>query len=74
AAQIRDELRQLTGAAFDKRYAANELAYHQAVNGAVEGTLVPAVQNEKLKSLLKSALKTFKVHEQHAADLVAKLQ
>lgn len=74
AAQIRDELRQLTGTAFDKRYAANELAYHQAVNGAVEGTLIPAAQNEKLKSLLLSALKTFKVHERHAQDMVAKLQ
>lgn len=74
AAQVRDELRQLTGTAFDKRYAANELAYHQAVNGAVEGTLIPAAQNEKLKSLLQAALKTFKVHEQHAQDMVTKLQ
>ena len=32
----RDELRALSGTAFDKAYAENEVAYHEAVNGALE--------------------------------------
>ena len=34
----RDGLRALSGAAFDKAYAENEVAYHEAVNGALEWT------------------------------------
>jgi putative membrane protein len=35
------EMRQLSGQAFDRRYAGNELSYHQAVNRLVEGTFLP---------------------------------
>jgi len=70
AAEIRRELMELDGAAFDRRYAANELAYHQFVNAAVEDQFIPAVQNAEFKRLLKSALRTFKVHEQHAEQMV----
>lgn len=34
-------LLQLSGAAFDKAYAENEVAYHQTVNTALENTLIP---------------------------------
>lgn len=66
AAGIRAELVALEGAGFDRRYAANELAYHRFVNGAVEGTFIPNAQNPELKALLGSALATFKAHEAHA--------
>ena len=66
AASIRNELSQLRGKEFDQRYAANELGYHQAVNQAVEGTLIPNAKNVELKALLKTALRTFKIHEGHA--------
>lgn len=66
AENIRNELSQLRGVAFDKRYAANELAYHRAVNQALETQLIPNAQNAELKALLVSALQTFKVHEHHA--------
>lgn len=66
AATIRKELMGLEGPAFDRRYAANELAYHQFVNQTVETQFIPAVQNAEFKSLLESALRTFKVHERHA--------
>ena len=33
ADQLVDEMRQLSGVEFDRRYAGNELGYHQAVNG-----------------------------------------
>src|SRR5687768_2742789 len=39
------ELAKLDGAAFDKAYAANEVAYHQTVNGALEKTLIPSANN-----------------------------
>lgn len=67
AATIRAELVQLRGEAFDQRYAANELAYHQMVNQVGEKQFIPSVKNAELKALLVSALKTFKVHEGHTA-------
>ena len=73
AAQIRKELMTLEGAAFDKRYAANELAYHQFVNTALETQFIPNAQNAQFKNLLESALQTFKVHEGHAEAMNRKL-
>ena len=64
----------LNGAAFDKAYAANEVAYHKTVNGALEATLIPSSQNPELKSLLQTELKIFQAHEQHAEQLAAMLK
>lgn len=69
ADEIRNELSQLRGEAFDKRYAANELEYHKFVNGAVENAFIPNAKNPELKALLTSALQTFKVHEGHATTM-----
>lgn len=69
-AGIRDELRALSGAAFDKRYAENELSYHQFVNKAVETQFIPSAKNPEFKNFLTQALKVFKAHEAHAADMV----
>ncbi|MGQ0443628.1 MAG: DUF4142 domain-containing protein [Beijerinckiaceae bacterium] len=74
AALKRDELRGLSGAAFDKAYAANEVAYHEAVNGALSSTLIPAAQNAQVKKLLETGLKLFKEHLKHAEHLVSELQ
>lgn len=74
AADIRKELSQLRGSAFAKRYAANELSYHKAVNQAVEKTLIPTAQNAELKALLTGALQTFKVHQGHAEVMNEKMQ
>jgi putative membrane protein len=68
------ELSKLSGAAFDKAYAENEVAYHQTVNGALEKTLIPSAQNAELKSLLETGLKLFTEHEQHAENLVSELK
>ena len=70
----REELRALSGSAFDKAYAENEVAYHEAVDGALESTLIPAAQNAKLKSLLETGLKLFKEHKRHAEHLVDELK
>ena len=74
ARQKREELRALSGTAFDKAYAENEVAYHEAVNGALELTLIPAAQNAQLKSLLETGLKLFKEHQKHAEKLVDELK
>lgn len=68
------KLSKLNGAAFNKAYAANEVAFHKEVNGALETTLIPSAQNPELKSLLETGLKIFQGHEQHAEHLVAELK
>jgi putative membrane protein len=70
----RNELRALSATAFDKAYAANEVAYHEAVNGALESVLIPTAQNPQLKSLLETGLKLFKEHKKHAEQLEAELK
>ena len=73
-ADKRAELEKLSGAAFDKAYAANEAAYHKTVNGALEQTLIPSANNGELKSLLQTGLKIFQGHQQHAEHLAAGLK
>lgn len=70
----RAELEKLNGAAFDKAYAANEVAYHKTVNGALEQTLIPSANNAELKSLLQTGLKIFQGHQQHAEHVAAGLK
>ena len=74
AAKKSDELSKLSGAAFDKAYAENEVAYHKTVNGALETVLIPDAQNGELKSLLETGLKLFKEHEMHAEHLVSAMK
>jgi putative membrane protein len=68
------ELGKLNGAAFDKAYVANEVAYHKAVNSALETTLIPNANNAELKNLLQTGLKIFQGHEQHAEHVAAELK
>ena len=68
------ELAKLNGAAFDKAYVANEVAYHKAVDSALETTLIPSASNAELKSLLQTGLKIFEGHEQHAEHVAASLK
>lgn len=74
AAAKRAELAKLNGAAFDKAYVANEVAYHKTVNGALETLLIPSASNAELKSLLQTGLKVFQGHEQHAEHVAAELK
>jgi putative membrane protein len=63
------ELDKLSGAAFDRAYVENEVAYHKTVNGALKDTLIPDSQNAKLKSLLQTGLSLFTAHQKHAEHL-----
>jgi len=68
------ELGRLKGAEFDKAYVANEVAYHKAVDSALETTLIPSANKAELKSLLQTGLKIFQGHEQHAEHVAASLK
>jgi putative membrane protein len=68
------ELAKLKGAEFDKAYVANEVAYHKAVDSALESTLIPGASSAELKSLLQTGLKIFQGHEQHAEHVAASLK
>ncbi|HEY4030555.1 MAG TPA: DUF4142 domain-containing protein [Caulobacteraceae bacterium] len=70
----RAELAKLDGAAFDKAYVANEVAYHKTVNGALSGTLIPDARNGELKALLQTGLKLFTEHQMHAEHLAGELK
>jgi putative membrane protein len=58
-----DELSKLKGAEFDN-----------AVDNALETTLIPSASNADLKSLLETGLKIFQGHEQHAEHVASELK
>lgn len=65
------ELVALKGAEFDRAYATNELAYHQAVNGIVNNDFIPNIENAEVKALFQEASVIFLQHEGHAEMMVA---
>jgi putative membrane protein len=74
ASATEKRLATLSGAAFDRAYADNEVAYHKAVNAALDGTLIPSADNKELKSLLETGLTLFREHQAHAEHLAASLK
>jgi len=68
------ELSKLNGAAYDKAYINNEVAYHKTVNDALQNTLIPGANNSELKGLLTTGLKIFQGHQQHAEQVAAGLK
>ena len=69
----RNKLASLDGAAFDKAYVDNEVAFHKTVNTALSGTLIPDAQNPELKALLQNGLTMFEAHQKHAEQLASQL-
>jgi putative membrane protein len=69
----RKKLAGLSGAAFDKAYVDNEVAFHKTVNTALADTLIPDAQNAELKALLERGLGLFKAHQAHAEQLATTL-
>jgi putative membrane protein len=64
----------MKGADFDRAYAANEMAYHQAVIGIVDKDFIPNIENAEMKDLFTQASGIFHAHEMHAEDMVAALK
>ena len=60
------KLQALTGAAFDRAYIDNEVAYHRQVLEALDTTLIPSAQNAELKALLEKVRPAFVAHLSHA--------
>jgi putative membrane protein len=74
AAAERAKLSRLRGAAFDREYVKNEVAFHKTVNGALESTLIPSAKNDQLKSLLETGLTLFREHQAHAEQVAKALK
>ena len=74
ADQLVREMSQLSGEAFDRRYAENEFGYHRAVNGLVEGTFIPNLEHPEVRALIEETLLIFRAHEKHAEMMVAALE
>lgn len=74
ASTTMSRLAKLNGAAFDRAYLENEVAYHKAVNAALGGTLIPSADNGELKALLETGLTLFSEHQAHAEHVAAQLK
>jgi putative membrane protein len=68
------ELRGLSGAAFDRAYAQNELGYHQVVVKTVADNWIASIQNAEFKKFMTDANEIFKVHLVHAQHMVEGLK
>ena len=66
AEKTKKDLRAKSEKDFNKAYIDNEVAYHKAVIGAVEGLLIPETDNAELKALLQGILPALKAHLAHA--------
>lgn len=68
------ELKTKSGAAFDRAYAAHEVAFHEAVISALKTTLIPAIENGELKALVQKIEPAFEGHLAAARAVAAKLE
>jgi putative membrane protein len=74
AEQTRKTLNSKSGAAFDKAYIDNEVAYHKAVIDAVKNVLIPDTENQELKNLLSDILPALNTHLEHAQMVQKKIK
>ena len=68
------ELRGLSGAAFDRAYAQNELGYHRVVVKTVAQEWIPSIKNAEFKKFMRDANEIFKVHQAHAEHMVKRVK
>ncbi|HKG96107.1 MAG TPA: DUF4142 domain-containing protein [Gemmatimonadaceae bacterium] len=66
-------LRAKKGAEFDQAFLEHEVAFHKAVIDAVNGTLLPAIQNQELKALVVKVAPAFQGHMLAAQNLQPKV-
>jgi putative membrane protein len=74
AEATRKTLNSKSGAAFDKAYIDNEVAYHKAVIDAVKNVLIPDTDNQELKDLLNGILPALNTHLEHAEMVQKKIK
>jgi putative membrane protein len=68
------KMSRMSGKKFDRFYAQNELGYHKAVNGLVEYSFIPNIENAEVKALFEQGLVIFKRHQSHAETMVNTLK
>jgi putative membrane protein len=68
-----ERLRGLRGAAFDHAFLQHEAAFHASVIEAVRTTLLPAIKNPELKTLVEQVAPAFQAHMLAAQNLEKKL-
>ena len=71
--QAMTQLRSKQGVEFDRAFLEHEVAFHQAVIDAVQGTLLPAIQNAEVRQLVVEVAPAFEAHRLAAANLLSKL-
>lgn len=71
ADQTLERLRGLDGAAFDRAYLDNEVAFHQTVLDALDNTLIPNTQNAELKAFLEQVRPAIAGHLEMARQTLA---
>jgi putative membrane protein len=60
----------LSGAEFDRAFLQHEVGYHEAVIGAIEKTLLPAIKNGELRELVVKVAPAFGAHRDAAKHLL----
>jgi putative membrane protein len=73
ASEARAALEKVKGAGFDRAYIDREVAYHQAVLGALDGLLIPTTSNADLRKLLVDVRPAIATHLEHAKKLQSSL-
>ena len=69
-----DKLKDMSGKEFDKAYIDAEVKLHKQVIDVADTKLVPNVQNEELKALLKKVRPSLVSHLEHAQKIQASLR
>ena len=62
-------LRAKSGEEFDRAFLAHEVQFHKSVIDAVNGTLLPAIQNAEVRALVVKVAPAFQAHMLAAEDL-----
>ena len=63
----------LRGAEFDRAFLQHEAAFHKDVITAIKSTLLPAIENEELKTLVVKVAPAFQAHLDMAQNLVKRV-
>ena len=69
AGEARADVEKLSAEAFDRAYIDREIAYHQAVLGALDGVLIPTTENTELRRLLVEVRPAIEAHLRHARQV-----
>ena len=69
AGEARAGVEKLSAEAFDRAYIDREIAYHQVVLGALDGVLIPTIENTELKRLLVEVRPAIEAHLIHAKQV-----